>query len=211
MLSHPALRLGSAGGYLAAKVTGFGCARARAPDCALDSTARDAADATALDAAATAWSRTGKVAPMFAIALPSQIALAEGLGSWRSPSALDTGQLGFWALSLATFACCSTATAVRRAAAALAAVLLLEATPTAVCPFGFGNITAAPGDPACGVCQPLCLGGLDTKFIPGGACHAVPCGKLLVLITAGGAGGRTFAASGEPWMLPAMAAAVTAW
>ena len=138
MLSHPALRLGSAGGYLAAKVTGFGCAGARALDCALDSTALDAADATALDAAATAWSKTGKVAPMSAIALPSQIALAEGLGSWRSPSALDTGQLGFWALSLAIFVSCSTAAAVLCAAAAKAAALL-EAAPTAFGPFRLWN------------------------------------------------------------------------
>ena len=186
---------------MSATVAGFRLGRPKTPYCAPGAATLGGA---ALDAATAAWSNASNVGPMFAYDLPpNALAVAE---DWT----LDTGQEGFWALSLATFTSCSTAAAVMRATAAKAAVLL-EAAPTALGPFGFGIISAAPGDPACGVCQPLCFGGLDTKFIPGCTCHAFPCGKLLVLITAGGARGRTFAASGEPWMRPAMAAAVTAW
>ena len=185
MLSHPLRRCGSGGGYLPAKVTAvaFGCA----PDAA--GAAADAAEVTAfgcaLDAAA-ACSETGNVAPMR-----------------RRTLALDTGQAGFLALSLASFANASAASAVRRAAAAKAAALL-EPAPVVLGISGFGTIVAAPRDDACGDCQPLCVrghGGTDIVSA-GGACHALPPGELIPHGERG--------VCEEPWTLPAMAAAVTA-
>ena len=137
------------------------------------------------------------------------------MGCAASP--LDTGQRDGWALSMAAiFASDSTAAAVLRAAAAKATVLL-EVVPLALGPVGFGIVSAAPAEDACGVCQPLCFGGLAATYIavgpgdampPGGlsllavqiVCHALSPGGLIVVLAAGG----------EPWMLPAMAAAVTA-
>ena len=97
----------------------------------------------------------------------------------------------------AIFASDSTAAAVLRAAAAKATVLL-EVVPLALGPVGFGIVSAAPAEDACGVCQPLCFGGLSPLAVQV-VCHALSPGGLIVVLAAGG----------EPWMLPAMAAAVT--
>ena len=229
MLSHPTRRSGCRGGYLPAKVAGFRGAQAAAWGFALD--------AAALDAAAAVCSETGNVAPIFACAIAFDIALAEGLETSLdtgqgdlpcSPSSLDTGWGGFVSLTLAIFASTSTAAALLRAAAAKTAVL--PGLPWAFGPLGFGIVAAAPADDACGfchglcvggiitaapaeddcgVCQGFCFGGLSATYI-GGACHAFcPGGELIVDIPAGDPGGRALDADGEPWMLPAMAAAVT--
>ena len=109
MLSHAARRCGSAGGYLPAKDRA--CAGIEALGFAMG------------------WSRTGRVAPIFAIALAFHTALElqAALDTGLQP-ALDTGVEGLWALPLAIFASCSTAAAVLRAAAAKA-IVLLEVMP----------------------------------------------------------------------------------
>ena len=172
---------------------------------------------------AAACSTRGRVAPIFAIAPVVFAALAEGLGPCGAASPLDTGQGDWWALTLAAiFASDSTAAAVLRAAAAKATVLL-EVMPLALGPVGFGIVSAAPAEDACGVCQPLCFGGLAATCIAVGPgrllevpCHAMPPGGLSPLAVqivchALSPGGLivVLAAGGEPWMLPATAAAVT--
>ena len=118
--------------------------------------------------------------------------------------------------SLSMFAMYSTVVAVLSAAATRESASLVLA-PLAFGAFGFAMVLATLGDDGCGVCQAFLCGGLAGTNTTAAAladdglevCHPVPGGGLAAINPGGLGGGPAFAAGGAPWILPAMAAAVT--